>query len=245
LERAWAKWRDSVADAAEDTAVQDTAAEDTTREDTAAQDTAVEIPVCGDGLTESGYVCSGSPSVCTPAPSPANGDAQCEPTYGSSVYDAFPGSNGSYPKGNSNTYGWPGDDFESYSHDEITDVDPAVRVYISSWQSGGPQWSGAHIFARYQTQNDLYVASLRKDGKVYIKLKHCDAYTTLAGASFSQGAVQTGTWYGLRFEVVGQRLRLYVDGQLELEAFDDMLFWGTTGVRSDYGTFYLDDWEHR
>ena len=260
----------------------------------------------GDGCspsckTESGYVCSGSPSVCTPAPSPGSGDAQCESTYGSGVYDAFPGNNASYPKGNSSTYGWPGDDFESYSDEEIvetrtnksrrshldvtsgtlrakhlngsrlwkrgwtdtynfrvlsratsggqevrlTDVDAAVRVYISSWQSGGPQWSGAHIFARYQTENDLYVASLRKDGKVYIKLKHCDAYTTLAGSSFSQGSVQTGTWYDLRFEVVGQRLRLYVDGKLELEAFDDTLSWGTTGVRTDYGAFYLDDWEHR
>jgi cysteine-rich repeat protein len=260
----------------------------------------------GDGCSanckvESGYACSGSPSVCTPAPSPGTGDAQCEPTYGSGVYDAFPWNNSSYPKGNSDTYGWPGDDFESYAHDEIvetstnksrrshldvtsgtlrakhlngsqlwkrgwtnthnfrvlsrttsggdlvrlTDVEPAVRVYISSWDSSGPQWSGAHIFARYQTENDLYVASLRKDGKVYIKLKHCDAYTTLAGANFSQGAVQTGKWYDLRFEVVGQRLRFYVDGTLELEAFDDTLSWGTTGVRTDYSTMYIDDWEHR
>lgn len=299
-------------------------------EDTAApsadieEDTAVETPVCGDGVIEgdeqcddrgtaaddgcspnckieSGYRCSGSPSDCSPAPSSGSGDAQCEPTYGSGVYDAFPGNNGSYPKGNSSTYGWPGDDFESYAHDEIvesrtnqsrrshldvtsgtlrarhlngsrlwkrgwtdtynfrvlsratsggklvrlTDVDPAVRVHISNWDTSGPQWSGAHIFARYQTENDLYVASLRKDGKVYIKLKHCDAYTTLAGADFSQGPVQTGTWYDLRFEVVGQRLRFYVDGHLELEAFDDTLSWGTTGVRTDYATMYLDDWKHR
>ncbi|MGM0557026.1 MAG: hypothetical protein ACQEVA_11655 [Myxococcota bacterium] len=260
----------------------------------------------GDGCSadckvESGYACSGSPSTCAPAPSPGSGDAQCEPSYGSSVYDAFPGNNSSYPKGDSSTYGWPGDDFESYADDEIvesrtnqsrrahldvtsgtlyarhldgsqlwkrgwtdtynfrvlsratsggdqvrlTNVDAAVRVHISNWQSGGPQWSGAHIFARYQTENDLYAASLRKDGKVTIKLKHCDTYTTLASGDFSQGSTDTGTWYDLRFEVVGQRLRFWVDGHLELEAFDDTLSWGTTGVRTDYSAVYFDDWEHR
>jgi cysteine-rich repeat protein len=260
----------------------------------------------GDGCNasckvENGYICSGSPSNCRPAPSPGTGDAQCEPGYGSGVYDAFPGNNGSYPRGDSNTFGWPGDDFESYADDEIveartnksrrshlevtsgtlyarhlqgsqlwkrgwtdthnfrvlsratsggdkvrlTDVDAAVRVYIDNWQSGGPQWSGGHIFARYQTENDLYAASLRKDGQVTIKLKHCDNYTTLASGDFSQGSLDTGTWYDLRFEVVGQRLRFYVDGNLELEAFDDTLSWGTTGVRTDYSAVYLDDWAHR
>lgn len=260
----------------------------------------------GDGCSptcevESGYECSGSPSDCTPAPSPGTGDAQCEPNYGSGVYDAFPRNNGSYPMGDSDQYGWAGDDFESYTDDEIvetstnksrrshldvtsgtlyakhlsgsqlwkrgwtdtynfrvlsratsggkevrlTDVDVAVRAYIDGWQSGGEPWSGAHIFARYQTENDLYVASLRKDDTVYIKLKHCDAYHTLASGNFSQGSVQTGTWYDLRFEVVGQRLRFYVDGKLELEAFDDTLSWGTTGVRTDYATMYFDDWKHR
>lgn len=50
---------------------------------------------------------------------------------------------------------------------------------------------------------------------------------------------------GLPFEVVGQRLRFYVDGKLEVEAFDDTLSWGTTGIRTDYADLYFDDREHR
>lgn len=282
------------------------------------------MPVCGDGkiegseacddgnrsagdgcsrncAVETGYVCAASPSRCSPAPSPGSGDGKCEPTYGSDVYDPFPGGHGQYPRGDSDTYGWRGEDFESYSDGELveassgksrrshlevtsgvlqarhvngsqvyrrgwtdtynfrvlsratsggakvrfTDVSNRARVHLKAWHANVSATSGAHLFARYQTENDLYVASLRNDGKVTIKRKHCDIYTTLKSAPFSQGPVQTGKWYSLRFDVEGQRLRFYVDGNLELEAFDGELSWGTTGIRTDKADIYIDDWEHR
>ena len=118
----------------------------------------------------------------------------------------------------------------------------SLRVYFGREQAGAPHYTGAHLFQRYQTEYDLYVAGLRLDGQVMIKKKHCGVYTTLAVADYSGGAVETGVWYELEFEARGEELFLYVDGQLELTATDDSLSWGSTGVRLDYVDAYVDDW---
>ena len=117
----------------------------------------------------------------------------------------------------------------------------SIRVYFNAIHANAPFYHGAHIFQRYQTEYDLYVASLRLDGKVAIKKKVCGQYTTLAQADFSGGSVNMGEWYDIDFEPMAQiqslcrwKLRVIRNGYRFIR--------GTTGVRLDYADVYLDDW---
>ena len=85
---------------------------------------------------------------------------------------------------------------------------------------------------RYQTEYDLYVASLRHDGQVMIKKKVCGQYSTLAVADYSGGDVLTDNWYNIELEARGTDLYFYVNGNLELTASDSDLSWGSTGVQN-------------
>lgn len=118
----------------------------------------------------------------------------------------------------------------------------AVRVYFDDVHPNAPFYTGAHLFGRYQTENDLYVASFRLDGQIVIKMKHCQDYTTLYQAPYSQGTVNMNTWYDLSLELDGDLIKFYINGQLEASAQDDTLSWGAMGIRLDYTDAYLDDW---
>ena len=117
-----------------------------------------------------------------------------------------------------------------------------IRVYFDRVHPQAAHYTGAHLFARYQTEYDLYVASLRLDGQVMIKKKHCGSYHTLASAPFSQGNVNLDTWYTLEFSTQGNTLSFFVDGMEELSVMDDTFSWGSMGVRIDYTDTYMDDW---
>ena len=123
-----------------------------------------------------------------------------------------------------------------------TDGSQEIRVYFDALHPQAAHYAGAHLFARYQTEYDLYVASLRLDGQVMIKKKHCGTYETLAVAPFSQGSVDLDTWYTIEFSAQGNTLTLYVDGVEELSVTDDTFSWGSMGVRIDYTDTYVDDW---
>ncbi|MDP7033386.1 MAG: hypothetical protein QF752_02725 [Planctomycetota bacterium] len=237
------------------------------------------------------------PSPTTPVPTHpvGTGDGACESTY-SDAYDAYPGNNNSYAKGDTGTYGWPGENFNSYrdgqlvesasnrskrSHLEVTSgrlEAKKIQSWIRGWttthnfrvlarplsgtklvrwtnqvnearfnvrtfHSGDtPFFTGVHLFARYQTEYDLYVASLRKDGNISIKKKHCKKYTTLAQGTYAP--MSTRTWYTLRFEVCGNSQKLYINGKLVLESEDDTFSWGTCGIRTDYCNVFIDDWKN-
>ncbi len=118
---------------------------------------------------------------------------------------------------------------------------PSYRAHISEWQADAPEWAGLHVFARYQTEDDLYVASYRKDGLVTIKKKLGGVYTTLAQKTL--GALATRTWHTVKLSVSGDTLQYFVNGELQLTAHDTSLTWGTAGLRTDYMDVYLDDWK--
>jgi hypothetical protein len=42
------------------------------------------------------------------------------------------------------------------------------------------EWTGIHLFGRYQSENNLYVVSFRLDGTIVMKKKIKGEYTTLA-----------------------------------------------------------------
>ena len=122
-----------------------------------------------------------------------------------------------------------------------TDQTASYRGYLWNWHSSASSTNGLHLFARYQTENDLYVASLRYDGLVTLKKKHCGAYTTLAQKSFGTPALKT--WYTLELSAVGTSLGLKINGIVVLTAQDPTFSWGTTGIRTDYADVYFDDWK--
>ncbi|WP_257461563.1 hypothetical protein [Archangium lipolyticum] len=119
---------------------------------------------------------------------------------------------------------------------------PSYRAHIYDWQAGAPEWTGLHVFARYQTENDLYVASYRKYGLVTLKKKLGGLHhTTLAQKTL--GAPATRTWHTVKLSVSGDTLQFFVHGELQLTAHDTSLTWGTTGLCTDYMDVYLDDWK--
>jgi hypothetical protein len=100
---------------------------------------------------------------------------------------------------------------------------------------------GFKVFARYRSEDDLYVASWRLDGVVQIQKKQCGVYTILARTT--QPAPTTRAWHRIRFDANGNKLALYLDDRLALSAEDNSFSWGTSGIRIDgVSGVYLDDW---
>ncbi len=129
-----------------------------------------------------------------------------------------------------------------------------ARFNVSNWQPLGDRetsFQGVHLFARYRTENDLYVASLRKSGEVLIQRKLCGTYAALDrdvlrdARGNPRGGMATGTWYRLRFSAVGTTLILYVDDVPQIQVTDGTFSWGTSGIRTDYASVYIDDWSVR
>ena len=101
---------------------------------------------------------------------------------------------------------------------------------------------GFKVFARYRTEDDLYVASWRLDGIVQIQRKRCGSYHTLARIE-GFPPPSPGTWHRVRFDAIDDDLAFHIDGELVLEARSPTFSWGTVGIRIDgVAGVYLDDW---
>jgi hypothetical protein len=99
------------------------------------------------------------------------------------------------------------------------------------------RWFG--LMARHVDERNFYYLSLRSSNTVSLRKVVNGTVTTLGTASFT---VQPGTWYSLRLDAVGNRLRGYVDGALLLEATDSSLPTGSSGpvmfrAATDYDDF--------
>jgi hypothetical protein len=101
---------------------------------------------------------------------------------------------------------------------------------------------GFKIFARYRSEDDLYVASWRVDGVVQIQRKQCGEYTTLARRTGME-MPSLRAWHRIRFDAIGETLALYLDDKPVLATQSNTFRWGTVGIRIDGATgAYLDDW---
>lgn len=129
-----------------------------------------------------------------------------------------------------------------------TDQTVQLRAEIDSFSASSTPASGIRVMARYQTENDFYVASLRKDGVVRIEKRCGGTYTTLAISTYEVPV--PGRWYTLTLRVSGSgsgpfSLMLTVNGgdtPLVLPAQDSALPWGTAGFRADGVRGHVDDW---
>lgn len=128
------------------------------------------------------------------------------------------------------------------------------RAKINRWKNAEtiPAWSGLHAFTRYQSSDDLYVASIRYDGYATIKVKYQGSYRTLAQTKLNNttknyldenGHLAAGQWYKINFSAIGETLTLSLDGVELLAVNNDLLSEGTIGIRTDYVETYLDDWQ--
>jgi len=108
--------------------------------------------------------------------------------------------------------------------------------------SGAGVLPGFKAFVRYNTEEDLYVASWRMDGVVQIQRKQCGVYTPLKILK-TYGAPSAGAWHRMRFDAVGNTLELYLDGVKVITVTDSAFASGTMGIRTDAMTGALiDDW---
>lgn len=123
-----------------------------------------------------------------------------------------------------------------------TDQSVGYRFYFYG-ETGGGAYPGFKAFARYRTEDDLYVASWRTDGVVQIQKKHCGTYTTLARRE-DLPPPQPRTWHRMRLDALGDELTLYLDGKQVLSATSGTFSWGTAGIRIDgMRDAFLDDWQ--
>jgi hypothetical protein len=121
-------------------------------------------------------------------------------------------------------------------------TDQGVEYRFFHRTRSGDAGAGFKAFARYRSENDLYVASWRFDGVVQIQQKLCGEYTALA-VNKHFGPPSLNAWHWIRFEAVGDQLRLYLDDDLVLSATSSSLSWGTAGIRIDSADgAYIDDW---
>lgn len=114
--------------------------------------------------------------------------------------------------------------------------------FFHAGQTADDSTPGIKAFVRYRSEDDLYVALWRFDGVVQIKRKWCGRYETLA-VDRHFGPPSPRAWHRMRFEAVGDKLSLWLDDELALEASDGTFSWGTAGIRIDSAdATYLDDW---
>jgi hypothetical protein len=121
-----------------------------------------------------------------------------------------------------------------------------ARFYVEAWQASSNTWQGVHLFGRYRTEDDLYVASLRRNGSTLIQRKLCKEYKPIAtgllkDAGGARRPFNTRQWYTLTFSAVGNQLKFFVDDVEQLAVTDGTFSWGTMGIRTDYANVYFDD----
>jgi hypothetical protein len=86
----------------------------------------------------------------------------------------------------------------------------------------------AMLITRWQDEDNYYFMALRlNNGKVEVKRMTPTGSASLGSVN---AGITAGEWYTAKFEVEGDQLRCYIDGELILTLTDDVLTWGDAGV---------------
>jgi len=122
------------------------------------------------------------------------------------------------------------------AHDQV--VRTRARLDTFATPTGTQdRWFG--LMARHVDARNFYYLSLRSSNTISLRKVVDGTVTTLRSAPF---AVLPGTWYQLRLDAVGNRLRGYVNGTLLLETIDASIVNGNAGpamfkAAADYDDF--------
>jgi hypothetical protein len=109
--------------------------------------------------------------------------------------------------------------------DQVVEADLKPLVFETSGR-----WLG--IMARYVDVNNYYYLKLAGPNVIELKKLSMNTPITLATATL---AVNQGTTYAVKLEVIGTSLRAYVNGHLAARASDSQFPSGSAGVMT-YGT---------
>lgn len=91
-----------------------------------------------------------------------------------------------------------------------------IRARLRATQfNGADRWIG--LIGRYVDAQNYYYVTLRNSNQISLKKLTNGVITTLDTASIP---VAVNTWYDLRLDIVGTKLRAYMNGSLVLEAAD-------------------------
>jgi hypothetical protein len=108
----------------------------------------------------------------------------------------------------------------AYTEDQIITADIRPRGFH-------PDGGFVGLMARYVSDNDYYYVLLTKSGKASLRRWWNRNLTILDEVAMP---VTVGTSYRVRFEVIGDQLRLYVNGRLMAEAEDETFSRGRHGM---------------
>jgi len=101
-----------------------------------------------------------------------------------------------------------------------------ARLDTFATPNGTPErWFG--LMARHVDDRNYYLLALTNANTVSLRRVVNGNVSTLASATFP---VLPGSWYQLRLDAVGGALRAYVNGTLLIEATDDALPEGNSGL---------------
>lgn len=133
----------------------------------------------------------------------------------------------------------------------------ALNIVAMGSANGVQNTDGIHIFVRYQSEEQLYYASVdRRDGQVVIK-KKCPGGPTNGGTYYTLAAesghpIAYNTWEDVGADIIDNpdgsvTIRLYRDGEMLLQTTDRgtgcavLTGTGATGIRGDDTEFYFDN----
>jgi hypothetical protein len=97
-------------------------------------------------------------------------------------------------------------------------------------------WVG--LLARFVDARNYYYVTLRRNGAISLRKLVNGTITELDTATLPIGV---GTWYAVRLEAVGSAVRVYVDGELRLEATDTSHAAGRFGLVTYQAAADFDD----
>jgi hypothetical protein len=111
--------------------------------------------------------------------------------------------------------------------EQVVNTDQIVetRVRPRAFNAAGSPWFG--VMARYADPNNYVYISLRRDNTVTLRKLVNGSIVQLGSAVLT---VTPDTWYTVRLEAVGSRLRAYVNGRMVLEATDPQPVIGRVGL---------------
>jgi len=111
--------------------------------------------------------------------------------------------------------------------EQIVNTDQIVqaRVRPRAFNAAGSPWVG--VMARYADSNNYVYVTLRRGNSMTLSKLVNGSVVQLGAAVLT---VTPNTWYTVRLEAVGSRLRTYVNGRLILEATDSQPMIGRVGL---------------
>jgi len=109
------------------------------------------------------------------------------------------------------------------AHDQVVRVRARLNTFATP-TGDQERWFG--LMARHADPQNFYFLSLRSSNTLSLRKVVDGTVTILRTTPF---AVQPGTWYQLRLDAIGNRLRAYVNGVLLLETTDFSIATGNAG----------------